>query len=615
MTRALLLLFLLVLVTPARGEERFALLIGANAGWADDRPLRYAESDAHRVRDVLVELGGFPEERIQLLREPDTAQVREALRRLAESVKALGAQESLVVIYYSGHADEQHLHLRGTPLSHAELYEALRDLPATVRLGVLDACRSGSILAAKGGRRTSPFEVRVVNELGGRGLALLTSSGADELSQEARALAGSVFTHHWVSGLRGAGDFDQDGAVTLSEAYRHAFQRTEADTAATGTPHRPAFHFELAGQGEPVLTRPLQGAARLLLPHTDGERYVVVDEYQVRLVAEGYSRKEEQVALALAPGTYHVTHVQGERLAVATISVERGTRVEAHGLAYAHRPLSQGLLKGNPDELDVEDLREWRRGEALRLLDAGDPQASLRLFDQLLVQQPDDVGALRGRVRALVRLADQHARQGDRAQERKALRDALNAEPTLAEDLDFVERYRWLREQEAATARTERVRESVNQEIELNPYVLRRWGVGFDLMSTRGLLAPWVTVILDEVWLPYVALDFMGRGVDLGIRYKPENRDPGFDVVYGVGTHLSLTPLGVPPIAPLDSPNPLSIQFMWGNTLHIDTGILYIGRPGASVELGLGLSLYSYPPKQAFGLMPWASMSVGWFFL
>ncbi|HEX8437981.1 MAG TPA: caspase family protein, partial [Archangium sp.] len=50
-----------------RAEERFAVLIGANAGWSNDRPLRYAETDAERMREVLVELGGFAPDRVVLL--------------------------------------------------------------------------------------------------------------------------------------------------------------------------------------------------------------------------------------------------------------------------------------------------------------------------------------------------------------------------------------------------------------------------------------------------------------------------------------------------------------------------------------------------------------------
>ncbi len=51
---AVLLLVLLASGT-AWSKDLFALIIGANLGWAQDRPLRYAESNAEHLRDVLVE--------------------------------------------------------------------------------------------------------------------------------------------------------------------------------------------------------------------------------------------------------------------------------------------------------------------------------------------------------------------------------------------------------------------------------------------------------------------------------------------------------------------------------------------------------------------------------
>ena len=41
---------------PASAEQRFAVLIGSNPGWSSDRPLRYAENDAEKLRDALVAL-------------------------------------------------------------------------------------------------------------------------------------------------------------------------------------------------------------------------------------------------------------------------------------------------------------------------------------------------------------------------------------------------------------------------------------------------------------------------------------------------------------------------------------------------------------------------------
>src|SRR5215475_7659451 len=90
---------------PAFAEQRYALVIGANPGWSSDRPLRYAETDAERVRDVLVALGGFAPDRVELLRDPSTAEVRASLRRLATTARG-SAEETLVFVYYSGHADD-----------------------------------------------------------------------------------------------------------------------------------------------------------------------------------------------------------------------------------------------------------------------------------------------------------------------------------------------------------------------------------------------------------------------------------------------------------------------------------------------------------------------------
>src|SRR6266536_390438 len=108
----------------AHAEQRYAVVIGANPGWASDRPLRFAENDAERVRDVLVSLGGFAPDRVALLRDPDTADVRATLRDVARTAQS-SSEDTLVFIYYSGHADDEHLHLKGEPLSFKELHATL----------------------------------------------------------------------------------------------------------------------------------------------------------------------------------------------------------------------------------------------------------------------------------------------------------------------------------------------------------------------------------------------------------------------------------------------------------------------------------------------------------
>ncbi len=598
----------------ARAEEqRFALLIGANAGWANDRPLRHAESDAAHVRDALVELGGFAPDRVTLLKDPDTADVRAHLRRLAATLREANA-ETLFVFYYSGHSDERHLHLKGAPLPHAELYEALRDLPASVRVAVLDACKSGSILAAKGGRPTLPFEVRVVDELTVRGLAVLTSSGADELSQETRALAGSVFTHHLVSGLRGAADVDRNGQVTLSEAYRYAFARTEADTAASPVPQKPAFRFELKGQGEVVLTRPERAVAALVLPKAESQRYVVVDAREWQLVAEGRSSPSAALTLAIAPGDYRVKRVQPEQLEVAAVTLKAGARLEVAQLPFTPQPLSAGLVKGAPDERDYALRREWRRGEALSLLAAGEAGAALAIFDDILLSTPDDLAALRGRGRALVRLAEAYDKLADRPRERQSLRDALSSDPSLAEDPDFKSWYQRLQEMEADEKREVQIKKQVKAEIDRNPRVAKRFGIGLDVVGTRGIFALVGTVIVAEKWFPQVDFDLVGLGLGLGARFVPLGFR--FSPFVGAGARISAATLGLRGKESLVKVNEDAYTYneIFGKSAHFDVGVQYLGPSGFSAELAIGLILFERSSTRALGYMFFPTLNFGWYF-
>jgi tetratricopeptide (TPR) repeat protein len=576
----------------AQAQERFALVIGANAGWSNDRPLRHAESDAEHVRDVLVELGGFAADRVQLLLDPDTTQVKAAFNALNASIRKMEGQ-ALLFFYYSGHADEQHLHLRGAPLSHAELLSLLRESAGQLRIGVVDACRSGSILAAKGGRPGVTFHTQVVDELEVNGLAVLTSSGADELSQERRALAGSVFTHHLVSGLRGAADRDDDGQVTLSEAYEYAFQRTQADTAATPVPQRPGARYEMKGQGPVVLAWLNRASARLVLPRAETGRYIVVDRYEWRLIAEGRSLPQRQVLIVLSPGEYRIKRVGEQQLEVAPVQLTSGASVEVSRLRFEPRPLSVGLLKGRPDRSDPVEVRAWRRSEALRLLAAGQARAALRLFDRILEEMPDDMASLRGRSRALVRLAEAYARVGDTAFERRALRAALVSDPSLAEDAAFQKWYRQMKEGEAAEKQQ---REAYSQSVLAlrdTPRAKRTWGLGFDLFGTRGALAVSGFLVLKGSLFPYMALDLAIGALDGGVRWTLVPKRWG--VFLGAGVHVPLAEIGVLKGSWAGTPGRLdhwSLDEVFGLNCHLDAGVQYVSESGLGVELGLGLAIF-----------------------
>lgn len=606
-----------VLVAPsaAFAEARYALIIGSNPGWSQDRPLRYAENDAERVRDVLVSYGGFTPERVELMRDPSTADVRSALRKLANTARD-GGDDTLVFVYYSGHADDKFLHLRGQPITHKELQDTLRALPATIKLGVIDACKSGAV-TNKGGGVAEEFVVDVAApKLSG--MVLLSSSGADELSQESRALAGSIFTHHLVSGLRGAADEDDDKQVTIGEAYHYAYTRTRATTASGAIKQRPAFRYELVGQGELVLTtlKSNKNSVAAVVPKGDAQKYVVLDNNEWRVIAEATAEKAREIAIALQPGKYKVKKVHDDRLEVGTLVVHAGERADLGKIAFSTQPLSSGIAKGDPSTLTAQEKHEWTRGEANRLLALGQVQAALVMFDQLLREDPSDLGAWRGRGRSMVRLAEAYQRVSDLPREKRALGEALRSDPSLSEDPMFQIWYQRLGELDARE-RTVKQREfDIKKSVSNNPRTTKRFGVGFDLTSGRGIFAITGTMIIKRILFPRIAVDTYGPGFDAGLTIAP--MDSKWSPFLGVGFHASAKKLGIDtrPFEPgkgdaaVMGESPYSNDEIFGYHVRIEGGAQFVGSSGFTTELGLTMMVFNAQGKRASQL--WPVFHFGW---
>ncbi|MCA9544587.1 MAG: hypothetical protein KC613_09355, partial [Myxococcales bacterium] len=115
-------------------------------------------------------------------------------------------------------------------------------------------CRSGGASRVKGARAAEPFRLDVIEAVT-EGMAIITSSTADEASQESDRLGGSFFSHHFVNGMRGAADRNEDGEVTLAEAYGYAYDETIRSSGKTLELQHPTYAWDLKGRGELVLTR------------------------------------------------------------------------------------------------------------------------------------------------------------------------------------------------------------------------------------------------------------------------------------------------------------------------------------------------------------------------
>jgi hypothetical protein len=338
--------------------RRFALVAGVNDGGRDRVPLRYARSDAEHVARVLERLGGISRDDEILLLDADDAALRAAFRAIEARIQAVRAtHRAELVLYYSGHSDEQGLLLRGTHLPYPELRRWLESVDAQVRIAIVDSCSSGALTRHKGGQRAAPFLVDTSTVV--KGHAILTSSAADEASQESDRIGASFFTHFLVSGLRGAADANLDGKVTVNEAYQFAFAETLARTERTrsGAQH-PTYDIQLVGSGDVVVTDLRGTDATLVFPEAAAGRFFVRDR-DGRLVAELRKVRGRPVELGVESGAYRVVRDDGERLGEARLTLARGGRatVPVEGLAAVGRERAAvrggGALEHVPVDISV----------------------------------------------------------------------------------------------------------------------------------------------------------------------------------------------------------------------------------------------------------------------
>jgi len=312
---------------PAQLRRRFVVAVGSNDG-RPGRPLKHAVSDARAFAEVLRDLGGVRASDAWLLENPGQEQLRStiatAAQRVNDSRRDVPAAE--LVFYFSGHSDESGVWLGGQRVPYAALRAALRTVPADFRIAVLDSCASGSFTRTKGGERVPAFLADASATV--RGEVALTSSAEREPSQESDRLGSSYFTHHLLSGLRGAADVSRDGKVTLDEAYRYAFDQTLAGTEGTtaGGQH-PAYEMALSGSGEVVMTDLRSSAATLSVDGAVAGRLFVRGD-RGRLVVEVDKHAGAPVELGLAPGSYRVTVANGPRWSSATVQAVAGGRVQ-----------------------------------------------------------------------------------------------------------------------------------------------------------------------------------------------------------------------------------------------------------------------------------------------
>jgi hypothetical protein len=323
---------LLAAGTAQAAEHRVALLVAHPFGGDELVPLRYTANDVERMREVLTGVGGFAPANVLVSFGEDADAVSErfdeARRRLREATSE--DAESLFMFYYSGHAKDGELRLGDSRLPLADVKRLTESMGASLRLAVIDACRSGSITRLKGAQKGAPIDMAVEDSAAQLGQVLITASSEHEDAQESDDIQGSFFTYFLTSGLRGAADLNDDAKVSLSEAYNHAYAHTVLRTVGTkGGVQHPTYRFDLRGAGDVTLTSLDSKTASIGFSQGASGQFVVFDLAHKVVVAEVDKQEGRELALAVPAGRYVVKKRETSHVLMQRVTVRQG---EAHAL-------------------------------------------------------------------------------------------------------------------------------------------------------------------------------------------------------------------------------------------------------------------------------------------
>jgi formylglycine-generating enzyme required for sulfatase activity/uncharacterized caspase-like protein len=232
---------------------KVALLIGVSEYRAGFTPIPSVVKDVDALYRVLVdpERGDFLSENIICLKNPDRQKMEDAIHSLFHDRQ----KDDLVLFYFSGHGikDAKNKLYLGTCITQKDnsgslvptsavdattLHDRMESSKSQRKVIILDSCYSGAI--AQGMTVKDDGTVRL-EDLGGKGRAILTSSTATQYSIGAEATEYgstglSIYTRYLVEGIEtGAADLDEDDWISVDELHKYAAERVQ-QAAPTMTP-------------------------------------------------------------------------------------------------------------------------------------------------------------------------------------------------------------------------------------------------------------------------------------------------------------------------------------------------------------------------------------------
>jgi uncharacterized caspase-like protein/Tfp pilus assembly protein PilF len=288
---------------------------------ASENVLKYAESDAQAIHNVLISKNGgsFPAENVRSLIGPQAtlANIRDALENWLPSQ---AREADRVVIFFAGHGyldermrtylapyDVERNRLEQTAYPMDQLAQVMgQKIRSRWKVLFADACHAGGL---------TPDAVERVNDSlqAATQMLVFTATRKREQSFEDNELRHGVFSYYLVKAMEGHADSDEDGVVTADEMIDYVRNQVREHTQARGAQQTPienqAFDADL-----PLAFVPARVAANrqtlregVLLFETDKDEVeVLLDDKPV-----GVAHRDKPLAVrGVAPGMHKIKGVK-----------------------------------------------------------------------------------------------------------------------------------------------------------------------------------------------------------------------------------------------------------------------------------------------------------------
>jgi hypothetical protein len=304
--------------------ERIALFIGQNEGLKEERPLLYAEKDAERLHDFFKKGQVFSEDNIIHLDAPSVQNIREAFAEVKGRVHELNkqGQETFFFTYYSGHGSKKGLHIDGKVFAKAELNSLFNNINSDMRVMVVDACESGDFLRSKGGQKQKRIHIQKEDELDAKGSIVLSSSAAGELAQESQDYKGGVFTHHFLNGIQGLADYNNDDDVNVLEAFHYAKLATQQENMyGQEKAQNPSYDLNTVGKKIPILHSIQKQKGILTFANLPAGPLEIYDARNASLYSRLYLNGKESIHVQVPRGKYILSRKQGSTYLAADVEL------------------------------------------------------------------------------------------------------------------------------------------------------------------------------------------------------------------------------------------------------------------------------------------------------